>query len=44
MAVQVIEQVAQTVVAQGNAPFLGPLALDDNGAMLAVKVLQAQIT
>ena len=44
MAVKVVQKIAQAIVAEGDAPLLGALALDDQEAAFAVKITQAQIT
>jgi len=42
MPVEVIEQVAQAVLPEGNAALLGPLALDGDHPVLAVEIGEAQ--
>ncbi len=44
MAIKVVEQVAQAVVAQGNAPLLGTLALHNQETPFAVEITVTEIT
>ena len=44
MAVQVVQEIAQAVVAERDASLLGAFAPDDDESTFAVKVTQPQIT
>src|SRR5437667_8847768 len=43
MAIQVVQEIAQTVVAERDAPLLRAFTLDDQKAAFAIKITQAQI-